>query len=366
MKRNKAFSKALTVILTGSLCIAGLNGCALLPKEDTGRAVPTVAARTEDPYNMVIVTRTDIVNSKTITCNYTEKGGTDLAFETGGKAFGSIYVSKGDSVVEGQLLATLNMGNLDSTIENLEVSISEHERRLSQSMELMELEIAKVDTQYQYNLITADKREIEITRIRESYNSSNKYLEETLYLEKLEYETLIAKQKKARIYAPMDGIVSYISSEFGNSSKTSVAGKRMITVSEASSCVFQSTTDYRDLFTDGETINISMIKGGTGSYDAIVEFDPDNSKLMYIHPTEEIADLEIGARATFSIVVDSRTNALAVATEAIQETANDDYYVYYINEDGIRDIKFIEIGITAGGMTEILGGLEYGETIIIN
>ncbi len=366
MKSNKALSKILPITLVTSLCIANLSGCALLPAEDVGRAVPTVAAKQEEEYNMVVVTRTDIVNSKTITCNYTGKSGTDLSFETGGKPLGATYVANGDHVVEGQLLATLNMGSLDTDLEKLETVISEHERELSQSLELMNLEIDKANTKYKYGMITSEQRDTEIATIKESYSSSNTYLEEALYLERLEYDTLLLKQQKARIYAPMDGIITYISSEFRNASNTSVSGKRMITISDASDCVFQSSTEYRNLFTDGETISITMTKGGTGTYEATIEFDPDNEQLMYVFPTEEIADLEIGARATFSIIVDSRSNALAIATSAIKNTSDRKCYVYYINEDGVRDIKFIETGISGGSMTEVLSGLEYGETIIKN
>ena len=109
-----------------------------------------------------------------------------------------------------------------------------------------------------------------------------------------------------------------------------------------------------------------MLKGGTGTYDAVVEFAPNNEKLMYIYPTEEISDLSIGARASYSLVVDSRDNALAVASGAIMSTADGRHYVYYINDDGVRDIKFVETGIMGDGMTEIISGLEYGETIIKN
>lgn len=366
MKRNKALSKILHAMLVASLCIINAGGCALLPAEDVGRAVPTVAAKQEETYNMVVVTRTDIVNSKTVVCNYTEKSGVDLSFDIGGKPLGEVYVASGDTVVEGQLLATLNMGSLDSDIENLELTISGHEKELEQSLRLMDLEIDKVNTKYQYSMINSEQRDVEIAAIKEIYSASNTYLEEALYLERLEYDTLMVKQQKARIYAPMDGIVTYVSSEFRNASNTSVSGKRMMTISEKSDCVFQASTDYREFFTDGETISMTMTKGGTGTYEATIEFDPDNSKLMYVYPVEEIADLEIGARATFSIVIDSRSNVIAVASGAIKSTSNKKNYVYYINDDGIRDIKFIETGISGNGMTEIISGLEYGETVIKN
>lgn len=366
MKRTKVFSKILPAMLTGSLCIASFGGCALLPAEDAGRAVPTVASMAAASYNMVVVTRTDIVNSKNIIFNYTEKGGVDLSFNMGGKKFGKTYVSKGSAVTKGQLLATLDMGTLDADIEKLEASIAENERRLNQSLELMELEINKVNTRYKYGMLSAVSRDSEIEKIKASYTSSNAYLEETLYLEKLEYETLLIKQQNSSIYAPMDGIITYFNSEMNNSDKTSIAGKTMFTVTDAADCTFQATTEYRSLFNDGETITIEMLKGGTGTYEAVIEFAPDNEKLMYIYPTEEISDLSIGARASYSLVIDSRDSALAVSSGAILSTADGRHYVYYINDDGIRDIKFIETGINGNGMTEIISGLEYGETIIKN
>ncbi|MBQ9764633.1 MAG: hypothetical protein IJW18_00365 [Lachnospiraceae bacterium] len=365
MKRNFVYSKILPVMLIGSLYIAGstLSGCALLPAEDTGRAVPTVAARPADNYNMVVVTRTDIINSKNITCNYSEKGGVDLSFETGGKHFGKVYVAKGETVTEGQLLATLNMGSLETDIENLAISIAEHEAELAQSLELRDLEIDKINTQYKYGLISQTKRDTEIQKITDSYASSNAYLEETLYLEKLEYDTLLIKQQKSSIYSPIDGIVTYLSSEIRNSDKTSVQGKTMITVSDASDCVFQATTEYASYFSTGDTVTITMTRGGTGTYDAVVEIDATNPRLMYIYPTEEIADLSIDAKATFSLIIDSRDNVLAVSSGAIKST-KDFSYVYYVNEDGVRDIKFVETGINGNGMTEIISGLEYGEAVI--
>jgi multidrug efflux pump subunit AcrA (membrane-fusion protein) len=39
--------------------------------------------------------------------------------------------------------------------------------------------------------------------------------------------------------------------------------------------------------------------------------------------------------------------------------------VYYVDEEGMRAYKPVEIGIAANGMVEILSGLEEGETIIL-
>lgn len=350
-------------MLAASFSAAALSGCALLPAEDANRAVPTVAARESESYNMVVVTRTDIVNSKTIYCSYSQLDSVNLSFETGGKKYGRVYVRKGSRVQKGDLLATLDMGDLFSEISALEQSISEHEKTLSQAKEITELEQKKINVKYQYGMITEAQKNAELEKVAESYNSSVGNLEETLYLEKLEYETLLTKQQNSSIYATIDGIVSYVSSEFSNSSKTSVQGKTMITLIDDTECAFQASTPLRSYYNDGETITITMTKGGSGEYNAVIKFDPDNEELMYLYPTEEITDLEIGARASFTLILDSRENVLAVANGAIR-SAKDFKYVYYINDDGIRDMKIVETGLVGDSLTEITSGLEFGEAVI--
>lgn len=362
MKRNFFFNKITALTLLGSLSVTALTGCSIFPSEDVSRFVPTVVAEEID-YTLTVVTRTDVINSKTFYCNYSETDSIDLSFETGGKKYGSLYVSKGSAVSAGDLLATLEMGSLEEDIEALEKSIAAHEESLEQSDALMQLEINKVNTQYEYGIISASQKDAELAKIENSYTSTNKKLNETLYLEYLEYETLTRKQNSYSIYAPMDGIITYVSSEMKNSDKTSVQGKTMISITTASECVFQARTTYASYYQNGDIVTINMTKGGTGSYDAVIELSPDDAELMYIYPTEEISDLEIGARATISLLIDSRENVLAVASTAIHSTGEFSY-VYYINEDGIRDMKIVETGLTGGGLTEIISGLEFGETVI--
>lgn len=362
MKRNSISNKIMAITVLSSLSITALTGCSLFPSEDVSRSVPTVIAEEID-YKLTVVTRTNVTNAKTFYCNYSETDSIDLSFETGGKKYGDVYVSKGAKVAAGDLLATLEMGSLEKDIESLEESISAHEEALAQSNELMNLEINKVNTQYKYGLISATQKESELSKIESSYASTNKKLTETLYLEHLEYDTLITKLNNYSIYAPIDGVITYVSSEMKNSSKTSVQGKTMISITSASECVFQARTALTSYYKDGDIVTINMTKGGTGTYDAVIALSPDDDELMYLYPTEEITDLEIGARAIITLVIDSRENVLAVESTAIHKAA-DFKYVYYINKDGIRDMKIVETGLTGGGLTEIVSGLEFGETII--
>ncbi|MBE5947861.1 MAG: hypothetical protein E7261_02405 [Lachnospiraceae bacterium] len=362
MKRNNISGKIMTYLLLGVFSITSLNGCALLPPEDANRTVPTVSSQTKKEYTMEVVTRTNITDSKTFSCNYSETESIDLSFAISGKHFGKVYVSKGSKVLEGDLLATLETGTLENDILQLEEAIAANEKSLLQSQELMNLEIEKVNTKYKYGMISTTQKESELERINASYKNTTNKLEETLRLEYLEYNTLTKKLESYCIYAPMDGVITYVSSEFGNADKISSQGKTMISIADDSECVFQAKTNYASYYKDGDIITMTM-SNGSGVYEAIVELSTENENILYLHPTEEIDGLTVGARAYIVLTLDSRENVLAVSNEAIRD-ATDFQYVYYINPDGIRDIKIVETGLVGDGMTEIISGLEFGEAII--
>ncbi len=364
MKRNNLSKKAMTFMLLGSLSVTALNGCSLLPPEDANRIVPTVAAVDKKEYTLEVVTRTDIVNKSAFVCNYSETESIDLSFSISGKNYGEAYVKKGSVVKAGDLLGTLDIGSLENDILKLEESIATHEKSLQQSMELMNLEIEKVNTQYKHGLIDANKKANELARIEKSYSNTNEKLNEALRLEYLEHETLTTRRDNCSIYAPIDGVITYITSEFGNGGRTkSEDGKTVISIIDASNCVFQAKTPLISHYADGDIVTMTLTRGGTGVYEAVISIPENLPETMYLYPTEEIADLEIGARATVELILDSRENVLALSNTAVRDAA-DFQYVYYINEDGIRDMKIIETGLSGGGMTEIVSGLNFGDTVI--
>jgi len=364
MTRTTISKKAMSLIMLGSLSATLFCGCSLLPAEDANRVVPTVSAVDKKEYSLEVVTRTDIVDKKSFVCNYSETESIDLSFSISGKNYGEAYVKKGSIVKAGDLLGTLDIGSLEDEILKLEESIATHEKSLQQSFELMNLEIEKVNTQYKHGFINTAKKENELARIEKSYSLTNEKLKEALRLEYLEYETLTTRRDDCSIYAPIDGIITYITGEFGNGGRTkSEDGKTVISIIDASNCVFQAKTPLISYYEDGDIVTMTLTRGGTGVYEAVISIPENLNETMYLYPTEEITALEIGARATVALIIDSRENVLALSNSAVR-SASDFQYVYYINEDGIRDMRIVETGLVGGGMTEITSGLAFGDTVI--
>lgn len=355
----------IPVILAGSTLLSiSANGCSILPSEAARCVFPTAAEIDIPEYDMITVTRTDIINSESIMCIYSSGNEQlELSFNRSGLPFANVYVKKGSIVSEGDLLAELDTGDLKERIYKLEQAIAENEFYLSQENTLKNIEIEKINAQYKYGLISAKTRDERLLSIDQTYSQAAR-LEQTIYYDKLEYETLCTQLNNSRIYAPTGGLISFVDNNLSEASQASLAGDPVIGLSEFSACRFKATTQLRKYFKDGDVVSITMQRGGTGTYDAVIELDPDDDTLMYLYPTTDIADLDYGARAVFTLIIENRQNVLAVNTNAIKRGQGFEY-VYYINENGYRDIKIIETGVKGKeGYTEILSGLEYGEAII--
>jgi multidrug efflux pump subunit AcrA (membrane-fusion protein) len=70
-----------------------------------------------------------------------------------------------------------------------------------------------------------------------------------------------------------------------------------------------------------------------------------------------------GATATLRIVTESRPNALAVPSRAVQRQGGSS--VVQVLEDGEPVARTVRTGITADNFTEITEGLQEGETVVI-
>ena len=77
----------------------------------------------------------------------------------------------------------------------------------------------------------------------------------------------------------------------------------------------------------------------------------------------ENAGIDVGTAGTIQVVADRRENVLCIPLSAIH-TADDGSYVYVLNEDNMREVKWVETGLAGDDTVEILSGLTEGERVI--
>ena len=73
---------------------------------------------------------------------------------------------------------------------------------------------------------------------------------------------------------------------------------------------------------------------------------------------------EAGTRGYIDFYIDSRQEVLTLPNLAVQ-SSDDKYYVYVVNDDGVREVKWIEVGLVGNETIEITGGLTEGEKVVL-
>ena len=335
-----------------------LTGCALLPEEET-RPSPVVHTMEKVEYEMEIATKRDLVNSKNINCTYEQLKDEALSFGIG-NLLAKVYVQTGDEVKKGDLLAELLMGDIDNQIERLEHQIKLNEVKLSHTKELMKLEIEKQTLLFKSGGLNQEQYDNEVSRIRDNYSATIQNLEETLYLDNLDLDANITRRNLGRIYAGLDGIVTYVKPTLGY--RETEKDEVVIKVIDNKQFAFKAETEYSSYFQEGDIVDVKMRLGGN-VYKAKVTHDKENPNIIYFELLEPVFELGVGARGTVTLILEEKKDVLSVSRGAIRNT-EEFQYVYYLNEDGIRSMKKVTVGMETSDFVEITSGLETGEIII--
>ena len=79
---------------------------------------------------------------------------------------------------------------------------------------------------------------------------------------------------------------------------------------------------------------------------------------------DDSVSFESGDTGNITFILDSRMQVLTLPQQAVHG-ADGSWYVYVVNENGGRDIKWVEVGLQGNNMAEIVSGLEEGEKVIL-
>ncbi len=115
---KKLLSVALLVMIA-----ATLGGCGLFPEEEEVLAPPLVKPK-EEEYQLVEIKKGDIINKLQVTGSLVAAKDHPLSYEHGGR-LGEILVKNGDTVKKGDVVARLDVGDLETQIEQAKISVSQ-------------------------------------------------------------------------------------------------------------------------------------------------------------------------------------------------------------------------------------------------
>lgn len=354
----------LTLLLLSALA---LPSCALLPEEEAIRTAPVIRAYTPDAYHTIQVQRGDLIKSTKVSCQYVPVKSASLSFELNDEYVDKVLVQAGAAVEEGQLLAQLQLGDLEARIEETQNAIAELELRHTYQQKLYELDLRR------HEITSADQEAWEQEEAREALEDKHARLSQELLdaleLQNLTLEVLQGELGLRQIRAPFSGTVSRARS-FKDGEKSSITAS-VITLVDSTMSLFRANTEHWALFQPGDEVEITVSRE---PYRAVVadaaslgleeaERVPGERANVYFVLSEPAFALEDGDIGSLELVLSEHMGVLYVPTSALSAAAGQPI-VYYQREDGMKAIKPVETGATVGDYTEILSGLAEGEEII--
>lgn len=352
MGRKRFF--AGTMLLS---CTLAFGGC-LLPQEE---AKPSILVKGDSAraYELTKAVRGDIQRTKVLMATYQQVKTENLSFSIDGRNLAGVYVSVGDTVSEGDLLAELICDDEREQMRELEYRIKTQEMQLTHLQEQEELELKQLAKRQ--GSMSTTVYQGEVSKIKEEYKLAREDIEDMLYVENMQCEQLKEIIEGCCIYAGMDGTVTFL--EPMGTNYFSWSGRKVITLSAGEECAFEcGGAEYASYFTKGEVYTFATSAGV--KYETFFVAADEDAGILRFELTKPQYGLPLGLRVLYSLVLEHKEDVLYIPKSAVHYT-DEKAYVYYIDDDGIRHMKYITVGMAADLYIEVLDGLKEGEEVIL-
>lgn len=352
-KSNKKIilSSLLTSILIGSV----FAGCGKTEEVE----LPMVEEEKVSSYYLTQAETMEVVLSDKIDLKYTQKEQADYSFPIGGYYVKKLPFKKGDTVKAGDLLAELDRPDLEEEVKMLKTDISEIDVELKMLAEQKALEYDQASRMVKSGELKSSEYDSYIAALDEKYAEKCADYENTKAYEEMRLEYYEAQFEAGKIYATMDGVVSFAREYTG--SQTCVEKQRVVSLIDSAKCAFASDeTEFKDVLVEGEHYTISTFAGK--KYDTVYHYFEEGDLLMFELVVPDY-DITIGTKADVKIEKEKVSDAVAVINSAIHH-AGDKNYVYFVDENDVRHFQYIEVGLKGDTHTQILSGVKSGDILV--
>lgn len=351
-----------------ALVMVLLTGCGQVEEEAEVIAVSEVSS--EMTYEMINVIKTDVVSTQRLSCSYTQTMQQDVAFSVGGRVIDKVYVQRGDEVKAGDLLVELELGTLEDDIEALEyqTEVLRHRKSFLDENERMDMESAYNGFAYHSGKEEDDIKNLEKQKesIAENYTYQREDFSDDIEFNEMEIADMKSELAESRIYASMDGVVTRV---FDNLER-SICKKDevIITVINGSEGIWEleDAEEYKQYFHEGDMIDLSVSSGSSKGEYVITPYKmsswTDTAQFTTVEGPENDG-VDVGTMAFMQMVIDSVKDVAAVPSDTVY-SAESGYYVYVLDDEGMKTIKWVEIGLIGDEYTEIKSGVNVGEQIV--
>lgn len=339
------------IFLASFLCLSVIasSGCSLLPKEEEEEDLPTItppklSAKPEHEVKTGTLEKTVRGSGKLMSAKEEE-----LYFSVDGKRIKEIYVSSGDSVEAGQVIAEVDVSDLESQLRQ-------------KNLQLRSEEIALIEILRD----TSDKTSDEIEQAKINFQ-----------LAKEEISELQQTVAKSKLTAPFSGTIVGVYMKKGDASKEFETVAVLADLSALAVTVSLSSDDLKKVAIGMETIvdingagqhkgsilqlpNPSTPNGGNNGgqqeQDSI-----DNYVLIQLEAMPE--NIHRGTQLGATFIIERRENVTLIPLSTLR-TITGRNYVQIVDENGNKREVDVEVGQQTSTEVEIVKGLTPGQKVV--
>ncbi|MCR5594945.1 MAG: efflux RND transporter periplasmic adaptor subunit [Lachnospiraceae bacterium] len=353
-------------MITIVFCLA-VSGCGESPQEN----VVVINNESDNTaYGLTSVTKEDVVLTKLITATYMQVKEQTVSFDSGGRRIAKVYVNPGDSVKKGDLLVELDQGNLQEQIDELEYRIQKNELLLKDLDTNQKFDKESAYNSFVYgnpNISEDDLKEYQKNQdsIDQNYEYKREDYNDELEFDRLKLNKLKNELKNGSIYSNMDGVVYKVTEDLEGS--TSKKDEVVMTIVDNETGRFETTEpDYAGYFHEGEAVELKVVYSqALGDYE-VVPYDMASwgeTQIFEVISGPDNEGIDVGTTGSIKVVLDEKKNVLSLPIGAIYY-ADEKPYVYVLDENGFKQMMWVEIGLIGDERVEITSGLNEGDQVV--
>ncbi|SFE88127.1 membrane fusion protein, macrolide-specific efflux system [Paenibacillus catalpae] len=342
--RNKKGRAAGLLLAVMGLTL--LAGCSIMPQEEEKEALPEIRVPKISQKPEYPVTRKTLELKATGSGKLLSAQEENLFFEMDNRRITDVYVKAGDKVNKGQVLAELDLGDLNSQIRRKEIDIEKTELDLKEAMrgdaeaaDSVLLRKQQLDYELMKEELAELKEELNSLKLTAPYSG-------TIISFTAEKGDLARAYEAIGRIADMDSLV--VAVQFNTNDRDSIAPGMETIVDINASGEYKGTVKRLPVDDGGQSDS-----GGEESLDAytLIELSklPDG--------------LGRGTPLSASVIVQRKEKVLTIPLAALR-TQNSRHYVLAAGKDGSKGEVDVEIGIQTSTDVEIIKGLEEGQKVV--
>ena len=290
--------------------------------------------------------------------------------------FGEFHVIVGEEVTEGQLLARLDVEHIEKELEDLLADILLIQRDHEAENNLIRSEIAILEAEY-LELIVGEEETPAINGKVAQINQGQLDLEhaqerQALMMRDLEaqVEYLNEQLAEAEILAPYDGIIVWLADiDFRG---FIYPFQTIISISDGEDVFVEYASSERLAFRPYVEPVVTALVGGDVVDLSLIALSAEESSRYLINQMNPPVRFEIttphhhlapGASVVIRHYVNVAEDVLKIPVNSVHSIFRDPYV--YVNHNGNREMREIEVGIRNGAFVEVSYGLEEGDEVFV-